>query len=253
MYKNKSSRPLFPTVVACLGLLISSSVVANTPSGVTSGASKADTQFVSENAALDQARELFRQEQYQKGIALCGKVLQFNPMSVMALVCRASGYRTIGKFDKALLDLNKALEINPNFTDALSERGILYMGTGRFDQATADFNHILQINPKNSNALLNLGILASARGNYQTAISFANRALETDDRVPEIYEFLGRMHMETGLYPEGCADFRKACDFGLCRLYEMSKNMGRCRDSKPVQAGVGIKNEETQNKLGPRR
>jgi len=54
------------------------------------------------------------------------RALALNPRHVMALTERASVYRSLRRYEEALVDLSLALEINPRYAPALVRRGATY-------------------------------------------------------------------------------------------------------------------------------
>lgn len=76
-------------------------------------------------------------------IAACTKILQSHPLDYNALANRGMGYRWIGQFDRAIIDLDEVLRLYPNEAGLYLERGIAYQGRGDQKSAIADLTEAI--------------------------------------------------------------------------------------------------------------
>ena len=99
------------------------------------------------------------------------------------------------QYDRAISDYTKALEINPEYAKTYNNRGLVYVNKGQYDQAISDFTNAIEINPKFDEAYNNRG--------FTYFVNLENKV-------------------------KGCADFKKACELGNCKNYNMVKQSGDC-------------------------
>jgi regulator of sirC expression with transglutaminase-like and TPR domain len=87
--------------------------------------------------------------------------------------------------------------------------------------------------------LTNVGNAYSSKGQYDQAISDYNKALEINPRCAEAYTSRGTAYYNKGLWGDlymmklsdkknGCSDWKRACELGLCQNYELAKRKRVC-------------------------
>lgn len=101
-----------------------------------------------------------------------------------------------GQYDRAISDYDKAIEINPKDTDAYHNRGLAYYDKGQNDQAISDYDNAIEIDPK-------------------YALAYNNRGFT--------------YFVKLGNKVKGCADWKKACELGICVDYNLAKQKGYCQ------------------------
>jgi len=139
-------------------------------------------------------------------------------------------YGNKGQNDQAISNYTKALEINPKFAKAFLSRGVAYRMKGQYDQAISDYNKALEINPKFAEAYNNRGQAYGDKGQYDRAISNYNKALEINPKYAGAYENRGFTYfVNLGNKIKGCADWKKACELGECKNYNLAKKKGDCQ------------------------
>ena len=84
----------------------------------------------------------------------------------------------IGRFDRAIADLDEAIRLDPNFAVAYNNRGDAYRQKGELERAIADFNEALRLDPNITPAYTLRGLayekkgeLERARADYSTALA----------------------------------------------------------------------------------
>ncbi len=130
---------------------------------------------------------------------------------------------------QAFSSLSKALNAAPDFADAYYERALVNSRMKMYDQAVSDYTKTIELNPQDSHAFHNRG-LVYARGvkNYDHAIADFSKAIETDPDFAEAYDNRGVAYRLTDKKEKACADWKRACDLGRCRSYDLTKENGYC-------------------------
>ena len=109
-------------------------------------------------------------------------------------------------------------------------RGNAYADQGQHDQAIRDYTKALEINPKHVVAYFNRGNSYREKGQYDRAISYYDKALEINPKHVMTYNNRGLIYLlKLEKTRRGCADFKKACELGNCRNYNLAKKRGYCR------------------------
>ena len=134
-----------------------------------------------------------------------------------------------GQLDRAISEYTKALEINPKDAKAYIYRGGAYLGKGQYDQAISEYTKALEINPKDALAYYNRGFVYRDKGQYDEAISDYTKVLEINPKDAGAYDSRGFTYLvKLGNKVKGCADWKKACDLGKCKNYNLAKQKGYC-------------------------
>lgn len=132
----------------------------------------------------------------EEAIKAYTQAIQIKPVYYQAYINRGNAYKNKGQYDQAIKDYSKAIEIVPGVAEFYYSRGNAYYNKGQYDQAISDHNKAIEINPMYASAYDNRGF-----------IYFENLG----DKV------------------KGCADFKKACELGKCKNYNILKQQGDCR------------------------
>ena len=81
------------------------------------------------------------------------------------------------------------------YDNAYNNRGVAYLGKDQYDQAISDYSKAIEINPKYANAYNNRG--------YIYLVKLGNKV-------------------------KACADWKKACELGKCKNYNLAIENGDC-------------------------
>ena len=100
---------------------------------------------------------------------------------------RADVLMAMGKYDKAITDLDELLLAEPQDFGLIYERGTALYELGRYSEAEAAFNTMLRMNPRSQEALLGLARCAVKRNNLGLAADYADRAVALTPRNSQIY------------------------------------------------------------------
>jgi tetratricopeptide (TPR) repeat protein len=106
-------------------------------------------------------------------------VIEKYPDVDYAWINRASYYRDLGDFDRALTDANKGISINDN-ANARVQRGLIYRQMGNPQMALEDYNRALSLEADNTQALTNRGNAYLDLRRYREAIEDYREVLEAE-------------------------------------------------------------------------
>jgi len=144
-------------------------------------------------------------------------------------IFRGVAHHEKGQWDEAIADYNKAIEINPKYPEAYSNRGVAYDNKGQYDKAISDYTKAIEINPRLVEAYSNRGLAYDNKGQHDEAISDYTKAIEINPRYAEAYNNRGFTYIvNLGDKKRACSDWKRACELGECRNYEIAKRKGLC-------------------------
>lgn len=117
-----------------------------------------------------------------------------------ALANRATVYRKLGEYDKALTDANEALQADPNRASTYAVRAQIYYDMGHYEQAWDDTRTALGKSAECSSGYTMRARLHVREGNCQEAIADYKRALEYEKswEQPDTFCELAKLHKELG-------------------------------------------------------
>jgi len=133
---------------------------------------------------------------------------------VAAWANRGTAYRKLGKYEKALADVNHALDMDPDRGCAYAIRGLIYYETEDYEQAWADARTALEKAPQCSGGYSLQGDLYAHEGNYQKAIASYEQALEYEHpgEGTETFYGLATVHKKVGDYSTAREYLQKALE-----------------------------------------
>jgi Tfp pilus assembly protein PilF len=108
---------------------------------------------------FDEAMELLRGENAEKGIELLERVASVSRNHAVPHINLAMAYGKAGQNEKAEASLRQALAIEPANPVAINEYGLLLRRSGRFDEARKMYEEVLRQYPRFALAHRNLGVL----------------------------------------------------------------------------------------------
>lgn len=171
----------------------------------------------------------YKKGQYDQAISDFNVAIEINSDYAEAYFNRGIVYNEKSIYDKAISDFTKALEINENYAKAYSSRGITYFNKAKYDQAISDFKKAIEINPSDAKSYYNRGNVYSEKGLYDQAISDFNEAIDINPNYAEAYDNRGFAYfVNLENKAKGCEDFKKACELGECRNYNILYKRGDC-------------------------
>ncbi len=90
---------------------------------------------------------------YQKALQAYGRVLKLHPTSAGARWALGDVYRTMGKYNMAIVELEEAVELVPRHVGVWYSLGMTYEEAGREEEAKAAFQRVLELEPNNEDAI----------------------------------------------------------------------------------------------------
>ncbi|MGK0185528.1 MAG: tetratricopeptide (TPR) repeat protein [Verrucomicrobiales bacterium] len=125
---------------------------------------------------------------------------------------RATEWRTLGEFEKAIADLDRALVLNPRFVEGLEQLAEVYLMQGAIDRAiaTARAGIAASRNGRESAACqMALARALQKKGKPQEALKSCNAAFVSYPRGNiDWYLVRGVLQRQLGLHEQRIADFR---------------------------------------------
>jgi len=74
------------------------------------------------------------------------------------------------------------------------------------------------------------GVVNNYKGQNDQAIDDLTKAIEVNPKDAAVYLFRGIIYFEDlGNKVKGCSDFKKACELGECKTYNLAKQNGDCQ------------------------
>ena len=181
-------------------------------------------------AYYNRGNAYYSKGQYDRAIENFNKMIAINPNDADAYYNRGIAYAKKGQYDRAIEDYNKAISINPNYAKAYNNRGFAYDKKGQYDRAIEDYNKAIALNPNDADAYYNRGFAYADKKQYDRAIKDYNKAIALNPNLALAYTNRGFLYLvKLGNKKKGCSDWKKACELGDCRNYELAKEKGDCR------------------------
>jgi len=158
---------------------------------------------------------------YKTGLLLSVKALKIYPNHPEALLLRSSIFKSLGKYNESIMDLNKALmfssetsqEINEMIKNSLSsiynDLSLEYLNSNNCELAMKFINNALQINPEDAVAHFNKGDcflklkdIINAKEEYYTCLQIDNNFTEAKLRLATVYYKLAILSYNSKDYEE---------------------------------------------------
>ncbi len=167
--------------------------------------------------------------QYQKAMDDFTKAISLKPDYAESYEHRGMVYVKLGKNKLAIEDYNKAISLKPDFAEAYSRRGGAYVVLSKNKLAIEDFNKAISLKHDYADAYLGRGLVYSKENLYGKAIEDFNKAISLKPDFAVAYLGRGAIYLIQGNKKIGCADIRKACEWGECKASEDAEYKELCR------------------------
>jgi tetratricopeptide (TPR) repeat protein len=125
-----------------------------------------------------QGLEFYAQGQYKEAIKEHTQAINLNPSNLDALLDRSNAYCQIGKFKKAIENLNEQSLLLSNDAYYHHILGSAYFGLEEHDCALSYFNQSIKIDPTNPLVYFARGLIHSILGDYALAVEDLSIALK---------------------------------------------------------------------------
>jgi len=186
----------------------------------------ADSKF---DVQIEKVRQLRRDRQFVKSIALLDQMLQEQPNNAIAYGDRGLDYLESAQYERAIRDLTMALKLDPTDIEPLGRRAFCYAQLHKYDDAIADYNRLIQLVPNDGMWYLDRAHAYEKMGNSQMAKLDKQHAAERGcspgdqqavDRIKQLY-YVGKF--------KAANEQLSALERNGCRLIDLYSVRGRCR------------------------
>jgi tetratricopeptide (TPR) repeat protein len=147
--------------------------------------------------ALNTARTLFNDKQYEEAIDKATYVISELPRQGEAYFLRGQALHELGRFTSALENYNKALGLQPGLIFAYPQRATLFASMGEYESAISDMLRCVALLPDLPSQLLQLALAYFKTGQFELAEKWFKKVIEhpeTDDKNKEMAkEYLLRL------------------------------------------------------------
>lgn len=135
-------------------------------------------------------------KEYRNAVRDYGKAIDYDQNDPAIYYDRGLAYSKLKKYKQAVKDYSKAIGLNSNYSDAYYGRGIAYFNLGKYMKAVLDYDKAILLNPENRDVYNNRG-----------------------------YTYLSRLNEKD----KACNDFKRACELGDCRNFNIASKDGLCK------------------------
>jgi tetratricopeptide (TPR) repeat protein len=125
---------------------------------------------------------LFQTHRFGPSIEALAKSLQINLNNAEAHKILGLDLVIIGKYDRALLELEQAAHLKPDSAEIRYHLGRIYYTRNVFPLAKRDFEAAIHLDPSYMKAYDNLGLTMEAMGDDNAALALYNKAIDLNER-----------------------------------------------------------------------
>ena len=166
----------------------------------------------------------------ESAIADYDRAISLDSSDAVAYYNRGVAYVSKRQYSNAIADFSKAIALDPTDVASYKNRGNANQVLGKHDEALADYDSAIAINPRDAHAFYNRAEEWSRSGQYDKAIADYGKAIELDNDFAEAYDSRGFVYLvKLGKTQLACADWKRACELGRCRNYNLAKSKGYCK------------------------
>ena len=176
--------------------------------------------------------------------------LCYGQSAAMQHLIKGVDYAAQGKFEEAKEEFGKVSKADPLYESAQEDlkviedvidkkiksktaihlyKGVTYVHKRQYDEAISDYTKAIEINPRFAMAYRTRGTAYFRKRQYDEAISDYTKAIEINPRYVDAYDNRGFIYMvRLEDKKKACADWKRACELGSCRNYEIARRSGDC-------------------------
>ena len=180
---------------------------------------------------LDKASALSDGKKYSdpiKAIDYLNNAVKIQPENAEIYYNRGVAYDNLGQYQPAIKDYNQAIHLKPDYAEAYYNMGTIYSEIGQYQLAIEDFNQAIRLKPNDAEAYHNRGFAYDRLNQSLHAIENYNQAIHLKPDYATAYNNRGIDYFSQGSNILGCADAKRACALGNCKLLEMANGKGVC-------------------------
>jgi len=135
---------------------------------------------------LEQADELFKEENYEEAILFYDKTLAIDSLDFDALDGKAQALNKIGKHEEVITYYDTVLEIDPSYISGLNGKALALHNVGKHEEAITYYDTVLAIESTDDDALFGKALALEALGREDEAITLLEKVIE---QAPPASEF----------------------------------------------------------------
>jgi len=158
---------------------------------------------------------------YRQAISVYTSLINAETPDLNLFSSRASGYRGLMDFGRAMTDLNYYLSINAGDGGVLRAAASVAAEAGDTGNSLRLLNRLISAEPGNREAWVERGNMWSTTGMWNNAISDYAMALDLDPVDGDVYLRKAEALMKTGNTAEACSDLRMALRYGNRKASEI--------------------------------
>lgn len=117
-------------------------------------------------------------------------------------------YKTSGRLDDAIIQLQAILRKNSSDTDALFDLGVIYAQKGLYSQAINNFTRIIDIDATNAQAHYNLGLAYYNKKDFSLAKEHYTRAIELNPKYAAAYKNLAAVNVKENQFKQAYSNLQ---------------------------------------------
>jgi len=162
----------------------------------------------------------------RRRVLLIFDAIELDEKDDWAIASRGEIYKSLKRYEEALLDFNRAIELDENFALVIILRGATYQLMERYEEALQDFNRAIEFDEE---VITIRGETYRLMGRYEDALADSLRAVELNAKEVDAhlsliacYRKLGRMdehhrqiEIARGLFERASA-YDRACFAAVC-------------------------------------
>jgi len=134
---------------------------------------------------LEQADDLFEEENYHESIIYYDQVLAIDSSDIDALNGKALALDTIGKHEEAITFYDTVLAIGSSDIDALNGKALALYNLGKHEEAITYFDAVLAIDSTDDDALFGKALALEGLGKEHEAIPLLEQVIEQAPPEPQ--------------------------------------------------------------------
>ena len=162
------------------------------------------------NQKIEEGNKFYYQKYYEEALNSFNEAIKINPNTYKAYYRRSWTYKSLGRIEAALDDLNKVIELSPKTSVYYySNRASLYETLKQYDKALDDYNKMIELNPKNSRGYHGRASLYEKLNQKEKAIEEYTRAIKAEPTGALDYYCRADLYEKLGQYDKAIADLTK--------------------------------------------
>jgi tetratricopeptide (TPR) repeat protein len=157
-------------------------------------------------------------KQHQQAVSNFQKVLQKDPLNLMAHYNAGVSYFELNRLDDAVKELEAAQAIASHGGGAMEQEAVpaeellgrIWLQKNDYERARGQFNHLLTISPRNFLAQYGLGWVAQQEGKWDEALQHLQAAAEINPKGAAVRTSLGTVFFHKGDLSRANDEFAEA-------------------------------------------